>query len=319
MFARRTLASFLAMGGLIAATGAALAAWPDKAVNYIIPFNPGGESDITARMQQPVFQKMSGQDLVVQYVTGAGGAAAWSQLNAKAADGSVIMGTNLPHIILQPLQDKNVGYQTDDIHNVYMFQYTPDALLVPADSPHKTLDDFIAAAKQAPGATTLSGSGTFSGNHLAKEIMDRELGIKTTYIPFSGTAPAVTALLGNQVQAQMGYTTIASQQSDKLRMLAVAMEERHPAFPDVPTFKELGHDIVSGVYRGVAVPAGTPEETKKEISAAFEKVNQDPELRRKMEQDGFVLVDIGHDEMADFMAKQKAQYTEAAKAAGLLK
>ena len=97
-------------------------------VNYVIPFNPGGESDVAARFQQPLFEQLTGQQLIIQYQTGAGGAQAWSQLNGMAGDGSTIMGTNLPHLILQPMT-ASVGYQTDDITNVYWFHYTPDAIL----------------------------------------------------------------------------------------------------------------------------------------------------------------------------------------------
>jgi tripartite-type tricarboxylate transporter receptor subunit TctC len=213
-------------------------------------------------MQQAPFKEITGQDLVVQYMAGAGGAAAWSQLNEMEADGHTIMGTNLPHIILQPLQSKETGYQTEDLTNVYFFQYTPDALIVPADSPHMTVDDFVEAAKAQPGVVITAGSGTFSGNHLAQQRFNELAGINTTYVPMAGTAPSVTALLGNQVNAIWSYSTVGVQQGDKVRVLAVAMDERHPAMPDVPTCKELGYDLTSGVYRGIAVPKATPEDVR---------------------------------------------------------
>ncbi len=126
----------------LAAAGAAMSvahAFPDKSVDYIIPFGPGGESDISARLQQPVFKKKFGQDLVIYYKPGGGGAVGWAQLNGMAGDGYTIMGINLPHIVLQPAQ-KDVGYKTDDLSPIYWFHYTPDAIVVPADSPFKTLD-----------------------------------------------------------------------------------------------------------------------------------------------------------------------------------
>ena len=124
------------LGSLAIATSFNVAAadYPSRTVNYIIPFGPGGESDISARLQEPFFKKITGQSLAIQYKPGAGGAASWSQLNGMTADGYTIMGTNLPHIVLQPLQ-KDVGYKTDDIDTLYWFHFTPDAQLVPADSP----------------------------------------------------------------------------------------------------------------------------------------------------------------------------------------
>jgi tripartite-type tricarboxylate transporter receptor subunit TctC len=318
MFARRTFPA-LALAALLAVTAnGAWAAWPEKPVNYIIAFNPGGESDVAARMQQTPFKGITGQDLIVQYMAGAGGAAAWSQLNKMEADGHTIMGTNLPHIILQPLQSKETGYQTEDLTNVYFFQYTPDALIVPANSPHQTVDDFVKAAKDQPGAVITAGSGTFSGNHLAQQRFNGLAGINTTYVPMSGTAPSVTALLGNQVNAIWGYSTIGVQQGDKVRVLAVAMDERHPAMPDVPTFKELGYDMVSGVYRGIAVPQATPEEVRKQVSDVFDQVNHDPQFREQMTKEGFVVVDIGYDEMPAFLDKLRTEYTELAQNLGMV-
>ncbi|MGE0315335.1 MAG: tripartite tricarboxylate transporter substrate binding protein [Lautropia sp.] len=310
---RRTLTGALASGALLACTGALA-----DQLTYVIPFPAGGESDVTARIQEPVLAKVSGKDVVVQYKTGAGGATAWASLNKLPADGTTVMGTNLPHIILQPIQ-KDVGYKTDDIVNVFVFQQTPDAIVVPADSPFKSLKDLIDAAKKKPGAVTLSGSGTNTGPHLSATTFNKLAGVKTTYIPFGGTAPSVAAMMGKQVSAAMTFTTAAIQQGDKVRMLAVALEKRLDSHPDVPTFKELGIDMVSGVYRGVAVPKATPEAKRKEISDLFAKVNQDPGFRKKMRDGGFVIVDIGYDKMPAFMAEQRKTAEAAARDVGLLK
>lgn len=303
---------------LVGSAVAASAAYPDKTLNYIIPFGPGGESDISARLQEPVFKKITGQGLAIQYKPGAGGAAAWSQLNSMPADGYTVMGTNLPHLILQPLE-KAVGYQTDDIDTVFWFHFTPDALLVPADSPIKTLKDYIEAAKKAPGATTVSGSGTNSANHLAKQQFDKMAGIKTTYVPFAGTGPSNTALLGKQVSGSWGYTSVQMQLGAQVRCLAVAMEKRHPKLPDCPTFKEQGFDLVGGAYRGVGVPKSTPAAVQKKLAEDLAKVNQDPEFVKKMEDGGFALINIGPDKMAAFNTEMKQRYEVLAKEMGIVK
>lgn len=299
--------------------GAGLAQdYPNQPVNYIIPFSAGGESDIAARLQQPVFERITGQPMVVQYLEGAGGAQAWSQLNSMEGDGYTIMGTNLPHIILQPMAQE-VGYQTEDIANVYFFQYTPDAIVVPADSQFQTLEDLVAYAKENPGMLTFSGSGTNSANDVAKTKFDNLAGITTTYVPFAGTTPAITAVLGDQVQAGFSYSTAAINQGDALRVLAVASEERVPSMPDVPTFKELGYDMVGGAYRGIAVPNSTPEDIRQQLSDALGEVNSDPDFVQKMEDAGFVLIDVPYDEMESFMAERREQYQAVAEQMGIAK
>lgn len=308
------VAMILGLGSLAASADD----FPSKSINYIIPFGPGGESDISARHQQPFFKEMFGQDLVISYKPGGGGAVGWAQLNSMPADGYTMMGINLPHIIVKPRQ-KEVGFKTDDIDGFYIFHYTPDAIVVNKDSPFKTLQDLIDYAKENPNKVTFSGSGKGTANHLAQVTLDKLAGIKTTYVAFKGTGAAVQALLGDQVSAQWGYTSVGAKHGDKVRMLAVAMEERHPSFPDVPTFKELGFDIVSGAYRGIAVPKGTPEEIKKKLSDAIGKINADPAFRKKMEADGFALIDVPLDKYDDFIAQKTDAYVEAGKEAGVLK
>lgn len=286
-------------------------AFPEGDVDYIIPFSPGGESDIAARLQQPVFAEMFDDQLIVKYQAGAGGAQAWSQLNSMPADGSTIMGINLPHVILQPMMS-SPGYETADLTPVYWFHYTPDAIIVKADSQFETLEDLVAFAEANPGLVTFSGSGSNSANSLARQRFDDLAGITTTYVPFSGTGPAVTALLGDQVMAEWGYSTVAAAQGDAVRMLAVAAEERLPLFPDVPTFQELGYDMVGGAYRGVAVPQDTPEETRQAVSDAFQAMNNEPAMRQAMDDGAFVVIDVPYADMSAFMDERRAEIEAAA-------
>jgi tripartite-type tricarboxylate transporter receptor subunit TctC len=308
--------ALLALAALLP-IGAAFAEYPEKPISYIIPFGPGGESDITARHQQSFFKEKFGQDLVISYKPGGGGAVGWSQLNSSKGDGYTIMGINLPHIIVKPMQ-KDVGFTTDDITGVYMFHYTPDALVVRAESEFKTLQDVIDYAKANPGKLTLSGSGKGTANHLAQIRFDDMAGTKTTYVAFKGTGKAVAALLGNQVKAQWGYTSVGAKHEGKVRLLAVAMGERHPKFPDVPTFKELGFDLVSGAYRGIAVPKSTPEDIRVKLSQMIGEINADPEFRKRMENDGMALLDVDYAGMTAFIEKMKGVYGKAARDAGVV-
>jgi tripartite-type tricarboxylate transporter receptor subunit TctC len=308
----------LAAALALALTAVPAAAFPTKDVDYIIPFAPGGESDVAARLQQPIFQDITGRQLIVKYQAGAGGAQAWAQLNKMPADGHTIMGMNLPHIVLQPMLG-NVGFEADDLTPVFWFHYTPDAIIVPAGSQFKTLKDLVEHAKKNPGAVTFSGSATNSANHLAQQQFDRLAGVKTTYVPFAGTAPSVTALLGNQVMASFGYSTIAQAQGDKVRMLAVASDERLPGFPDAPTFKESGINMVGGAYRGVGVPKGTPEDVRKQVSDVFTKINADPRMIKAMNDGGFVVINVPYEKMNAFMDERKKETRETAEAMGIKK
>lgn len=308
----------IAAGVLLAGSMATAAlAFPDKPIEYIIPFGPGGESDISARLQQPFFKEKFGQDLVISYKEGGGGAVGWSQLNGLSGDGHTIMGVNLPHLVLQPAQ-KDVGYKTDDLVTIYWFHFTPDAIVVRADSDFKTLDDFLNHAKENPGALTIGGTGKGSANHLAQVKFDKLAGITTAYVPFKGTGAVTTATLGGQVMAQWGYTTVGAAQGDQVRLLAVATEERHPLFPDVPTFKELGYDIVGGAWRGIAVPSSVSEEQRKEWSRMIGEINKDPAFRKKMEDGGFAMADVPYEEEKAWLAKQAEGYIAAARSAGIL-
>ena len=287
-------------------------------VSYVIPFGPGGESDISARLQQPFFKEKYGQDLVISYQPGGGGAVGWASLNGLNGDGQTIMGVNLPHIIIKPAQ-KEVGFKTEDLNTFYMFHFTPDAIVVNSTSPYKTLKDLIDDAKANPGKVTFSGSGKASANHLAQIKFDKLAGIKTTYVPFKGTGAAVAALLGAQVKAEWGYSTVGAKQGDAVRMLAVSMDERHPLFPDVPTFKELGFDMVGGAYRGIALPKSASAETTKMWSDMIGSINKDPAFIKKMIDGGFAMLDIDAAGMADFMKARSEDYINDAKEAGLIK
>jgi tripartite-type tricarboxylate transporter receptor subunit TctC len=300
------------------AAGPATSAYPEKNVQYIIPFVPGGESDVMARWQQAIFRLKYKHELIVVNRPGAGGALAWTQLNHLTADGYTIMGCNLPHIVLQPLEGQ-VQYKTADITPVYWFHYTADAIIVAADSPYKTFGDLVKAAKAKPGALTFGGSATFSANHLAHEKFNLYAGVKSTYVPFKGTGELVPAVLGKHVTGAMNYLPVVLQQRGRMRMLAVALNKRHPEFPDVPTFRELGIKWVDGAYRGVAVPKSASLDARKRVSGMMAELNKDPQILKWMADGGYEVVDVPYDKNAAFMKERGTEYMEIAKLMGLLK
>jgi tripartite-type tricarboxylate transporter receptor subunit TctC len=303
---------------LSAVTAVTQAAYPEKNIQYIIAFAAGGESDIMARWQQTVFRKKYKNELLVVNKPGAGGGIAWAQLNGLSADGYSIVGCNLPHIVLQPLEGQ-VQYKTEDITPAYWFHYTADALIVAADSPYKTFADLVKAAKAEPGKLTFAGSATYSANHVAHEKFNQFADVKTTYVPFKGTGDMIQSIIGKHVTGAMSYVPLAMQQRQRMRMLAVALDKRHPPFPDVPTFKELGYKWVDGAYRGVAVPKSAPREVIKKVSDLMAELNKDPDILKWMAEGGFEVVDVPFDKNAAFMKELSVGYLQAAKRMGLLK
>jgi len=292
-------------------------ACPEKNVLYWQAFPPGGESDLSARHQQVVLKKKCPNiDTIIQYKAGAGGGLMWSQMNTLPPDGLNIVGINLPHIVFQPIEGQ-VSYKTDDVTPVFWFHYTPDALVVPDQSPIKSFADFVKAAKADPNKLSLGGSGLNSANHAAHERLNSAFGVKTTYIPFKGTGDMTTSILGAQVDGAMTYTAFAINNKGKVRALAVAMDKRHPLLPDVPTFKELGVDWVDGAYRGIGVPKGTPPELRKRIADLWLALNTDPEMKALADKSGFELINVGPDQMDAFMKEKIKLYTQGAQSLGL--
>ncbi|MCE9664538.1 tripartite tricarboxylate transporter substrate binding protein [Halomonas sp. M5N1S17] len=283
-----TLAVAVSACTLLGAVGAAQADYPERAITYIIPFNPGGESDVTARFQEPILEELLGVSVNVTHRPGGGGAVAWSEFQNNAEpDGYEIIGVNIPHIIGQPIQRSDAGFETDNWEIITFFHSTPNALIVPANSPFETLDDLVEYARENPQAVTLGGSGTYSANHLDMLRFEQEADIDLTYIPFTGTGPLPAALEGNHVAGVFNYTMLGVQMDDRVRVLAVASEERVSALPDAPTFSELGYDIVGGAYRGVAAPAGTPPEIVETLAEAFAEANR--RITEQQEPLGFVM------------------------------
>ncbi|MBE0605484.1 MAG: tripartite tricarboxylate transporter substrate binding protein [Deltaproteobacteria bacterium] len=313
------LAAIVAIAVLLPITPVMAADYPTKPLNYMVCFNPGGETDITARIQEPVLKKYYKEGVVISYKIGGGGSVGWAELVKAKPDGYTLAGDNLPHIILQPMLRGNAGYQTLDIKQVYIFESTPNILVVRSDSPYKTLKDFIAAAKAKPGTLTLGGSGSSTANDLGSVMLNKAAGIKTVYIPFTGSGPVVPALLGGHVTGLMTYSTMAVQQREKFRPLAIMSEERMAVLPDVPTFKELGFDLVEGAYRGVAAPPGTPDDIVEKAAAIYEKVMQDPDVIKKMDENGFKIERMGPKASTELVKKRMVLYREMMLEMGLLK
>lgn len=297
----------LALGAMGLAAGPAAADFPERTLTYVNPFSPGGECDIAQRMQQDPLKQKLGVDVVIEYREGGGGAVGWSHVSKQRADGYTFACFSIPHIIAQPMT-RDPGYRTEDLQIIYTYHSTPQVLVVRRNSPFQTLEDFLEAAKRNPGSITVGGTGTASGNHLGAVRLMKAADVRLTWIPFPGTGPTIPALEGGHVGALMTNSTVAQQNKDKFRALAVAAEERLPFLPDVPTFKELGYDVVEAIYRGALGPRGMPEEAVKKLAEALDAVNRE-QTERKQDL-GFQLHYYGPEESARLVERLQKEYRE---------
>ena len=286
--------------------------YPTKQIMYMIPFDPGGQSDREARRQQPFLEKSLGQKIVIDYKVGGGGAVGWAELVRQKTDGYYIAGVNLPHIVLQPLQQES-GYKSEQILPVVFFQRTPLGLAVLNSSPYKTLKEFVDAAKAKPDSVTIGGSGTFSGHHIATLRLQKITGAKFTYVPFTGAAPQMTGFLGGHVVAVIANSDDLVKYKDQIRILGMADADRFPALPDAPTLKEGGVDMIEAIDRGVGVPAGTPDYIVKKLEAAFLEIAKNPEIVATMKKEGFVPLAMNAKESKEHLDKMITTYKELVK------
>lgn len=278
------------------------AAYPTKAITYVVTFDPGGQSDRRARQQQPELEKLLNVKVNIEYKVGGGGALGWSELMRNKADGYTVTGFNIPHVVLQPLQQDS-GYQTEKIVPISIFERTPIGFAVLATSPYKTLKDVVDASKAKPKDISVGGSGTYTAHHMSTLRMNKMTGSQLTYVPFTGAAPQITEFLGGHVTSIFGNSDDLVKNKDKIRVLAMATDARYPAFPDVPTFKELGYDLTEATDRGVAVPPGTPDYIIAKLEKSFLEIAKRADVVAEMEKQGFVPIAMGAKESKAYLDK----------------
>ena len=280
--------SRLAALALIAASTLATAApndYPTRAITMIVPFPPGGVADITARPLAEVMGRHLGQTVVVENKPGAGGGLGMHYVANARPDGYTVLMA-LSSISIIPEADKVLGrepmFQLAQLVPIARFTADPTVLAVRADSPYKSVADLVAAAKKAPGTIPFGSSGNYGTMHVPMEMLSQAAGVRMLHVPFTGAGPAIVALLGGQVDAlATGPSTVTGHvRGGKVRVLATWGEAgRHPAFPDVPTLKELGYDVQFSQWTGLFVPAGTPEPVVAKLREAARAAVQDPQFK----------------------------------------
>ena len=242
----------------------AQAAWPTRNITIIVPFPPGGQGDLAARPIAEALRKELGQSVIVDNRGGAGGKTGNAAAARAEPDGHTLLVT-LSSLAVLPEADRlfarPVAYEVSDLVPVARILADPTLLAVPSSAPWKTLSDFVEDAKKNPGAIPYGSSGPYGTLHVAMEMFAADAGIKLQHVPFTGAGPALTALLQGSIKALASAPGVLKPQADagSIRVLANWGADRVPAFPDVPTFKQLGYPNVEFyIWAGLFAPKATP-------------------------------------------------------------
>ena len=305
---KRTLC---AIGATLAMTSA-MAAWPDKPVTLIVPFPPGGSSDMIARTLGTKLSEKFGNTFIVENRAGAGGTVGATVAKRAAPDGYTIFVSSLGPFVIAPHLIKNAGYDAlKDFEYITVAVQAPNILTVPANSPHKSFADVIAFHKANPGKMTFASAGNGTSDHLTAELFWQQTGTSGVHVPYKGGAPALADLLGGQVEATfMNINTgITNIKAGKLRALAITSAKRSPLLPDVPSMEELG---INGVtvysWQAVAAPKGLPADIKAKLHQAIVAALNDPVVKPKLLELGFEIVGNTPEQFTAFQASEFARW-----------
>src|SRR5688572_18622634 len=241
-------------------------AWPNRTITAIVPFPPGGQADLAARPIAAALEKILGKPVVIDNRAAGAGGSLGNQAAARAAPDGYTLLITLSSLAVLPEADRLFGrppgYEVSQFTPVARILADPTLLAVPASAPWKTLKDFVDDAKTRPGIIPYGSSGPYGTLHIAMEMFAAAAGIKLLHVPFRGAAPALTALLSGTVQALASAPGVLKPQVDdgKIRVLANWGAERVSAFPNLPTFKELGYtDVEFYIWAGLFTPASIPD------------------------------------------------------------
>jgi len=262
--------------------------YPSKPITLVVPFPPGGVAEIVGRPLAMELEKSLRQPVLIINRPGAGGAVGMASVAKAPGDGyTLLMG--LSSISIFPVSDringKTPAYELKDFAPIALITADPTVLVVRTDGPYKTLKDFVDAAKANPGKINYSSSGVYGTLHVSMEIFANAAGIKLFHVPYQGGGPAVTALLGGQVEALASgpAPAIGQIRGGKMRALASWSSERLALLPEIPTFKELGYDAEFYIWTGVFAPAATPAELLSKIRNAVRQAATSAEFKSAMD------------------------------------
>ena len=318
---RRTLLG--ATAALPFATSAlAQADFPSRPLTMVVAFPPGGQADLAARPTAAAMEKILGQAVVVQNRGGAAGAIGNAHVARSAPDGYTTLMA-LSSLAVIPEAEKLFGrtppYTVEQFAPIALVNADPTMLAVPASAPWQTMEEFIAAAKASPGNIPYGSSGTYGTLHVAMEMLAAAAGFRLLHVPFGGAGPAITALLGGQVQALASAPGTLTQhaRSGRIRVLGCWGKDRVPAFPDVPTFMEKGFSEVEFyIWAGLFTPAATPAPVQQKLRDTVRQAVRDPALVNAFTAAGAPVAYLDAPEFARFFADDSARLLRAVQRIG---
>jgi len=284
---KTTTLKALAVGMTLTASSMAWADYPTRPITMIVPFPPGGVTDTVARPIADALGKALGQQVVVENKAGAGGAIGTGEAAHAKPDGYTIL-LMLSSISILPEADKILGrkaaYNTTDFKPIARITADPTVLVVSAKSPWKTVDEFVAAARKAPGKVDYGSSGIYGSMHVPMAMLEKNANIKMTHVPYTGAGPAVAALLGGQVDAiATGPSSILQHvKAGTVRPLAHWGDKPLDTLPDVPSLADKGYDVKFVQWSGIFVPKDVPADVIKRLRAAAKTVANDPDVQAKI-------------------------------------
>jgi tripartite-type tricarboxylate transporter receptor subunit TctC len=257
--------------------------YPNRPINLVVPYAPGGASDLASKILADRMAEFLGQPFVSQYKPGGGGSLGAALVAKAKPDGyTVLVGSSTP-LVLSPIV-KKMDYQLEDFIPLGIYGETPIWVPVKKDSPWNTLKDLVADAKSSPGKITVASYGKLTAADFVIEMLSKEAGIKFTHVPYKSTAEAMSAVLGGHAQAAFVTGAGGLLESGSVRILAAAADQRLEGLQNIPTFKELGYPISLAASYTFCIPKGTPQEVEQVLSKAqnmaFEKYGR--EIREGM-------------------------------------
>jgi len=293
--------------------------WPVKPIRLLVGFPVGGAADILARLHSSRLQDAVGQTVVVDNRGGAGGVIA-TEIAARApADGYTLLFTSLPHVINPPLYGKVAYDPIRDFQPITLLVNVPLLMAVPVASPAKTVKDIIALAKASPGRLNYGSGGNGSTSHLAMEMFKSMSGVDIQHIPYKGTGPVITELLGGQLNMTIASAVplIPQVRAGKLRAIAVTGVKRSGALPEVPTIAEsgvAGYDMTN--WFGILAPAGLPQPLLVRLDAVLRKIVAQPDVREIYAQQGADGVGAGPEAFAKVIRADIPKWAKVVKESG---
>jgi tripartite-type tricarboxylate transporter receptor subunit TctC len=302
---------------------AAQAQYPEHPITMIVPFPPGGVADTVARPVAEALGRELKQPVVVENRGGAGGALGIGVAARAQADGYTLL-LSLSSISILPEADKVLArkpqYQISQFHPLARITADPTVLVVRADAPWHTVEEFVADARRKPGVYNYGSSGNYGTMHVPMEMFKNAAGFRMTHIPFTGAGPAVTALLGGQVDAlATGPSTVLQHiMAGKLRALAHWGDKPLVTLPEVPSLQQRGWNVQFAQWSGVFVPAGTPEGVERRLRDALRKVASDPAVQQTVLRAGSPIEYLDAPAFATYWQQDAKLMTEAVQKIGRL-